>query len=408
MEQLKFEALQGQRKDDFDKFKALVKQQEDNVREFYGKTSQELIDFKVLAADEILKFEAETQELSELQLQESEDRKTKIIVDAHQKRVDAVTKIVRAAQSLTDKQSKDEEKRLKEEGRRAAKIAKDIQKDTDDRQEKDTAAAKKKQKEAQDIIEKRKKATQELLDGIAATAKKIGAAIVSTFEKQADAASDMVKTQADAVETQRKRAEDGLSNTLKFEQEQLAQREADRIRAEKKAKQVAEFVTLLNLVSSYAASGDTNALARGLIDFSLLKALEAGFEEGGYTGDNGTSEISGVVHGREFVVTSDDVKKYNLAGKGGSDFGEAMSDYFYSPLQQNLFNGQSDNFKNGMSGRPNDFSRLEDEMRAMRQAFQAVPKNDFDIIQMTDYFIEIAKRVTSNRMTNVSKQRKRL
>ena len=77
LEQLKFEALQGQRKDDFDKFKALVEQQEDNVREFYGKKSQELIDFKVLAGKELLKFEAETQALSELQLQESEERKLK-------------------------------------------------------------------------------------------------------------------------------------------------------------------------------------------------------------------------------------------------------------------------------------------------------------------------------------------
>jgi len=161
-------------------------------------------------------------------------------------------------------------------------------------------------------------------------------------------------------------------------------------------------------VSAYAASGDSNALSRGLVDWSLLKALEAGFEEGGYTGDKGTSDIAGVVHGREFVVTADDVKRFGLAGKSGSDFGEAMSDYFYSPLQQNLYNGQADNFSKGMSGRPNDFARLEDEMRAMRRAFQSVPKNDFDILQMTDYFVDIAKRVTSNRMTNVSKQRKRL
>ena len=394
LEELKFQAIQEKREEDFTKFKALLKQQEENEIAFYGENSAQVIAFREQAGEELLAVEANNLKLSELQLQESEDRKIKIYEDADKKRIDNATKIVKEAQKLRKKGQSDEEKFIEEQGKKAAKQAEGIQKGVEDEQKKTAEATKAR--------------TDELLTGIKDTTAKIGAAIVATFEKQADAAGDLVKTQADAVETQRKRAEDGLSNTLKFEQEQLAQREAERIRAEKKAKQAAEFVTLLNLVSAYAAGGDANALARGLVDFSLLKALEAGFEEGGYTGDNGTSEIAGVVHGKEFVVTADDVKRYGLAGKSGGDFGEAMSDYFYSPLQQNLYNGQADNFKSGMSGRPNDFTRLEDEMRAMRRAFQAVPKNDFDILQMTDYFVDISKRVTSNRMTKVSKQRKRL
>ena len=162
-------------------------------------------------------------------------------------------------------------------------------------------------------------------------------------------------------------------------------------------------------MSSYASSGDTNALARGLVDFSLLKALETGlgFEEGGYTGDNGTSQISGVVHGQEYVVKADDVKRFGLTGKGGDEFGEAMSDYFYSPLQQNLYDAQANTFKSGVSV-SNSFASLENEVKEMRRAFQSMPQKDFDLLQMTDYFVEISKRVTQNRMTNVSKQRKRL
>ena len=394
LEELKFQAIQEKREEDFTKFIALLEQQEENEIAFYGENSAEVIAFRKKAGEELLAVEANNLKLSELQLQESEDRKLKIIQDADKKRIDNATKIVKEAQKLRKKGQSDEEKFIEEQGKKAAKQAEGIQKGVEDEQKKTAEATKAR--------------TDELLTGIKDTTAKIGAAIVSTFEKQADAAGDLVKTQAAAVETQRDRAEKGLSNTLKFEQEQLAQREAERIRAEKKAKQAAEFVTLLNLVSAYAAGGDANALARGLVDFSLLKALEAGFEEGGYTGDNGTSEIAGVVHGKEFVVTADDVKRYGLAGKSGGDFGEAMSDYFYSPLQQNLYNGQADNFKKGMSGRPNDFARLEDEMRAMRRAFQAVHQNDFDILQMTDYFVDISKRVTSNRMTKVSKQRKRL
>jgi hypothetical protein len=391
LEELKAKAINEQREKEFDAFIALLEEQEERLIAFYGENSAEVIAFREEAGKELLDIEKKNQELSELQLEQSEARKLKIVEDFEKKRVDAATKTVKQAQDLVKKQQEKDEQTIKDS-------IKSIDEDIEATQQK-----------AQERAEKRAERQQELLDGIAATTEKVGAAIVATFERQADAAADLVEQQADAVETQRQRAEAGLSNTLKFEQEQLAQREAERIRAEQKAKQAAEFITLLNLVSSYAASGDSNALARGLVDFSLLKALEAGFEEGGYTGDNGTSQIAGVVHGREFVVTADDVKKYGLIGKSGSEFGEAMSDYFYSPLQQNLYNGQANNFKKGMSGnRSNDFARLEDEMRAMRQAFQSVPKNDFDIIQMTDYFVDIAKRVTSNRMTNVSKQRKRL
>ena len=390
LEELKAKAVNEQREKTFSATIKLLEQQEEKLIEFWGENSAEVIAFREEAAKELLEVEAKNQELSELQLEQSEARKLKIIEDFEKKRVEAVTKTVKKAQDVIKKQTEKDEKLIKDS-------IKSIDEDIDASQEKATEKALKRAERQQEIIE-----------GIAATAEKVGAAIVSTFEKQADAAGALVESQAAAVEAQRERAEKGLSNTLKFEQEQLAQREAERIRAEKKAKQAAEFVALLNLVSAYAASGDSNALARGLVDFSLLKALEAGFEEGGYTGDKGTSEISGVVHGREFVVTADDVKRYGLAGKSGGDFGEAMSDYFYSPLQQNLFNGQADNFSKGMSSRPNDFARLEDEMRAMRRAFQSVPKNDFDILQMTDYFVDIAKRVTSNRMTNVSKQRKRL
>jgi len=397
LEEIKAKAINEQREKDFSAYVALLETQEETLIDLWGENSAEVIAFRTETGQELLDLEAKNQKLSEEQLEASENRKNKIIEDSHKKRIDEVTKTVKKAQSLVEKQSKEEAKMLENAAKSTSEAVKANERDMAEQQKKATDAAK-----------KRKDATQELLNGIRDTTQKIGAAIVSTFEKQADAAGDLVESQAEAVEAQRKRAEDGLSNTLKFEQEQLAQREAERIRAEKKAKQAAEFIALLNLVSSYAASGDSNALSRGLVDFSLLKALEAGFEEGGYTGDKGTSDVAGVVHGREFVVTADDVKRYGLAGKSGGDFGEAMSDYFYSPLQQNLYNGQANNFAKGMSGRPNDFARLEDEMRAMRRAFQSVPKNDFDILQMTDYFVDIAKRVTSNRMTNVSKQRKRL
>ena len=391
LEELKQKAINEQRKKDFEKFKAIIKAQDDATVALFKEGSAEVIAFRAKAGQDILDVESQNQKLSELQLKESEARKLKIIQDSNKARIKEIDNVVKKAFKL-----------VKDDQKKNEQLQRDSIKSIDGEQERvDNERAEK----AKDRADKQK----ELLEGISATAEKIGAAINAAFEKQLNLASSLVEQQAQAVETQRERAEQGLDDTLAFEQKKLAEREADRIRAEKKAKQAAEFITLLNLVSSYASSGDTNALARGLVDFSLLKALETGlgFEEGGYTGDNGTKQISGVVHGQEYVVKADDVKRFGLTGKGGDEFGEAMSDYFYSPLQQNLYDAQANTFKSGVSV-SNSFASLENEVKEMRRAFQSMPQKDFDLLQMTDYFVEISKRVTQNRMTNVSKQRKRL
>jgi len=254
-----------------------------------------------------------------------------------------------------------------------------------------------------------------LLDGIIESSKKIGQAIVDVFEKQSQLASDLVEQQSAKVEEQQQRAQDGLANTLKFEKDELAKREGERIRAEQKAKNTAKILALFNLVSAYAQSGDANALQRGLVDFALLTALESaftGFEDGGFTGsDSSNKKVKGVVHANEYVVTASDTERFGLRDKSGSEFGSAMSDYFnqQSPLLLNTYDEQNTQFSNGIKHTNQvDFSRLEHEVRAMRQAFQSQQKNDFDIEHMTDYFVDIAKRVTQNRMTTVTKVRKRL
>lgn len=55
-----------------------------------------------------------------------------------------------------------------------------------------------------------------------------------------------------------------------------------------------------NSAGAMAGITATNALSE-----SLALASMAGFKQGGYTGDIGTAEIAGVVHGREFVMTAE-------------------------------------------------------------------------------------------------------
>lgn len=388
LEDLRAKAIRDQQEKQFSAYIDLLEKQEAALIEFYGENSKEVLDFREEAAKDLLEAEKKQNELSELELEASENRKLKIRKDFALKTTEIKT-ISRTKENDI----------IKKETDQAIKNAKRVAQEQEKIEEQ-------RLKSAEEKAEKRKK----LLEDITDTANKVGEAIVDIFNKQAELAGSLVEEQATAVETQRQRAEQGLSNTLDYEQKQLAEREAERIRAEKAAKQAAELLTLFNLVSAYAASGDTNALAKGLVDFSILKALETGlgFEEGGYTGDNGKKQIAGVVHGQEYVVTAEDTKRFGLTGKSGADFGEAMSDYFYSPLQKNMYPEQSERFKKNVQNQYNQVSRLENEVREMRRAFERMPKNDFDMVQLTDHFVEISKRVTQNRMSKISKHKKRL
>tara|TARA_R110001606_G_scaffold106931_4_gene231531 strand:+ start:5814 stop:8561 length:2748 start_codon:yes stop_codon:yes gene_type:complete len=271
------------------------------------------------------------------------------------------------------------------------------------------------QRQEQDAAEKRKEREKELTQGIIESSKKIGEAIVANFQKQSELATSLVEQQRESIETQQQRAQEGLTNTLKFEKDQLAQREAEQIRAQQKAQSAAKILTLFNLVAAYAGSGDTNALARGLVDFSLLTALEtalSGFEEGGYTGsDSSNKTVKGVVHANEFVLTADQTKRYGLTNKSAGDFGEAMTDYYnqQSPLLTNSYKQQNETFSSqAKTAKFANFSVLEAEVRAMRKTLQKQQNNEFEVERMTDYFVDIAKRVTKNRMTTIKKVRKRL
>ena len=403
LEELRFEAEKAARAESTEKVIKLQKKQAILIREQFGKDSQELKDFLEEKRAEIRELDALNDKLEIETLATHEQNKLDIRKDFEDKRIEGIKKTVEQAQKLIKQANKEEQDFLKEQG----KI------NTDEVIKQNEETEKKLAEQRSDNLKKRKEREKEFFDGIIESSKKVGAAIVKTFDKQAELAGSLVKQQADAVETQRKRAENGLENTLKFEKDQLAQRESERIKAEQKAKNAAKILTLFNLVSAYAQSGDSNALQRGLVDFALLTALESaftGFETGGYTGENGKSDVSGVVHGQEYVVTAADTAKYGLKGKTGAEFGEAITDYYnQTPVLTNTYNQQNEHFNKGLKPSNNvDFSRLEMEVRAMRQAFQMQQNNSFDIEEMTEYFVDIAKRVTTNRMTTVTKVRKRL
>ena len=239
----------------------------------------------------------------------------------------------------------------------------------------------------EDSNKKIEESNKELFENISQTAQKVGDLINETFQRQADLSQESVDKQAANLERARDRAAQGLEANLAFEEQELAKRQAEQQQKQKEAEQAARILALFNLVSAYAASGDQNALARGLVDWSLMTALSQGFEEGGFTGSDGSnSTVKGVVHANEYVVTAKDTARFGLVGKSGDEFGEAMSDYYtvQSPVTQNHYQTQREEFNKGVNKVTVENSQMVKELQAIKKEIANQPNYSAQIVQLQE------------------------
>ena len=170
---------------------------------------------------------------------------------------------------------------------------------------------------------------------------------------------------------------------------------------------MAEALALVNLVAAKAQSGSDNALFEALAEWGIMKAA-AGFKDGGYTGDDGVSEVAGVVHGQEYVVTAEDTKKFGLIGADGSDFGRIMEQQFKPTLEITHYKQQAEQLSAAKLQRPQsaEVLALKSELVAIKQAIQKQPKTAYQLEQATEHSITIARKVTEGRMTSQERIKK--
>lgn len=123
--------------------------------------------------------------------------------------------------------------------------------------------------------------------------------------------------------------------------------------------------TVASLINLYAPAiiGGFQTIAPGPVGFvlgtaavttlkALLKVALAGFSEGGYTGNVGTSDIAGVVHGREFVINARDTQRNRAL------------------LEHINRGGTVDTFAGAPS---NELAMMRAELQAIRQRLDRVP-----------------------------------
>lgn len=397
------------------RYDAVVKERKKNLADLLIVVAKEEEILGVTLAEERKRINDLNHQLEIEQLKEFERNKAKIAEDAALKRKEESSKRLKEGSDELDKifeeQDKAESERIK------ASESKELE-----RLSNITAAQKAAAAEAKEIQE-------QLFADIAATSAKVAELISKNFEKQTEAATKAVEGQLEAVESQRDRANAGLSNTLKFEQEELAKRQSEELQAQKKQRQAAEILALYNLVAAYAASGDKNALQRGLVDVAALKAI------GGLTGFyEGTEHVDSALGGQQAFNSKRDA--YLGITKSGKQFRFDGSERIVNGAQNALLGGMSndDLVRNALLGSHlTDFAPMVDaqhlkkqgselqkiksnpiddralgELQAIRRAIQKQGGNSFEIEDVTDMTIKISKQVVNGNMKRTEKIKKRL
>jgi len=109
--------------------------------------------------------------------------------------------------------------------------------------------------------------------------------VLEVNQKRIDSAQKQVEQSDKKIDEQRSRAEQGLSNTLAFEQRELGKREAELVKRQKRQERLEKIKAIYSSYNNYASQGDTNPILKALRDFAILESITASFGDGGVVED---------------------------------------------------------------------------------------------------------------------------
>lgn len=108
------------------------------------------------------------------------------------------------------------------------------------------------------------------------------------FDKRQELLDKELDLQAENIETQRRLAENGLTNTLAFEEKRQAELQRQQQLEAQKQKRIKLLETFLNSLAEYSKTDPNTALQKALLQVALAQAATAVFaEDGGIIGEIG-------------------------------------------------------------------------------------------------------------------------
>lgn len=187
-------------------------------------------------------------------------------------------------------------------------------------------------KNNRDILIAQVEATKEIFDEISGLTQE---QLDKRFAQTNEANSKEIEQRQTNISKQQELASKGLDNTLQFEEQKLAEarlKEKEELERQQKIKERIAFVeAYISAYEAFLKDPDTTpqqapfkalqsvVTAKG-ISKGLAALLDAGFAEGGYTGDGAKYDAAGVVHKGEFVIDKETTAKLGLRNNDMADF----------------------------------------------------------------------------------------
>lgn len=193
-------------------------------------------------------------------------------------------------------------------------------------------------KKAADAI---KDIQKEVIAGMLKTTQMFFDSLVQASEMNVKSIDSQLDAQKSALETQKILAEQGLANTLAFEDRRQQELEKKKQAELKKQKRMKELEVFLNSIAKFAEDNPNTALAKALGLLAETKAAEAVFaEDGALLGSNGQASWSGRRHasGQDILVHAEKgegiLSRKEIGAMGGAGGFFALKSYLKNPIQE--------------------------------------------------------------------------
>lgn len=229
-----------------------------------------------------------------------------------------------------------------------------------------------------EVFEKWKQFTEDLNQLIGNVLDKV----LEVTQKRVEQENILLKNQKNSVETQQRRAEQGLDNTLAYEQQALAKREAELQKQQRREERLQKIKSIWTSYSGYVQSEKEPgmALIKTLRDFAVLEAITASFGDGGLIEDKVPTDGRGIIRGRSHKGQGGGIPVLVEGNEGilsGREIKNLGKENFYAlktmlgrgKVSADLFTNQKEDFINSMpvfmdnSNLERGLQEIKDEIR---------------------------------------------
>lgn len=250
-------------------------------------------------------------------------------------------------------------------------------------------------KDAEEARQKRIEAEQQVIDTIFS-------AYEEAFDKRQELLDKEISAQETNIETQRRLAEQGLDNTLAFEQRRASELRREQQKEVERQKRVKLLETFLNSLAEFSKTDPKTALSKALLQVALAQAASAVFaEEGGIIGEIGErSNLSRKHKGGGDVLLHAQTGEGILSRREMDNLGKRnfhlLKDAARFPIRDDVFAMPQLAYAGGIQ--PSN-GEVVKELRTLQAIIKNQPRESFDINKWGEY----TRTMVENGVTEVTK-----